>query len=1107
MKGIRFVELLANIKANIVAFISISMFVALGVGLFLGIQWGAVALRNVCQEIVEANNMHDIEITFPYGITDDDIAQIKKIEGVSHVETGYSSFASMVDGSTNYTLKMQTLPGDINRFSKVTGNLPMEKNELALLSFWAEEKNLGIGDVVKFKHDAIDSGDEDGMQYLNADTFTITAIVETPQYIQNGSNTLGLSNVGPGTIDCVAYVPEASVDTSKYEGGYPNVYITCDSLDGVFTFKDEYLDGVNPIVSKLTELGSVLGTARYNKVHGDAQKKIDDAQKTIDDGEKAIEDGRKTIEDGEEALKNGREELADGEKALVDGATVGAAQQTAANTKLNDGYRQLADGQAKYDAGMQTYTDTMDLLNQVLAQIDNGEDPDTSELESSVGDLSGIVGDLGSISIPTGLTNSDMGDNPEGISSAETSIDLDISSADLLGNLGDATVNVRGTEISLNDLPGGIASLAQTLVDSKQELDDAKAKLDAGWAEYYKNKAAYDEGVADGNAKLVSGQQQINNGRETLAEKEKALEDGKQTLAEKEKALEDGKADFADAKKQFDKLIEYEWVVLSRMDNGGMQGVKTIYSMMDSVKWAMALLFVLVGLFVCYSAISRLVHEQITQIGTKKALGFRTRELETHYLLFSGIGVVLGVLLCILLAVFLVQGIMNPKAAKQFSVPMYAPYINVLDIIIIGGIELILILLSTWFAMRGMLKRHAVDLLRGESMGNAKEHFYEHWAIWQRMSLFSQTVVNNCINDKRRVVGTLIGVIGCTALIVVAVTLDVNVAKSLDTHYDHVYHFDTLAYLTEGNQEVADEVAMRLYKRGVTSAPAYMVKMQVRQNDDTRSVATLVVPTSEDSFKKFYSVNSVSGDDANVENGGIWVSQAYADHKGAKVGDEITVTEVSGKAHKFRIAGFFEYYLLRQEFVLSPREYREAFGETPAPNVLMVNMDHADLSRTRDALADIDGFQMLYDDFDDASYAYDELKEILSTVVLIYLALSALMAIVVLLNLDTMFVDEKKRELIVLMINGFTVKQAKAYIYRDSIVLTIIGIILGVLLGAIMGGITVMALEPDLGHWLRGFSWFAAIVGIVGAGVFAAAVLLWALRRIPKFNLIDINRF
>jgi putative ABC transport system permease protein len=439
--------------------------------------------------------------------------------------------------------------------------------------------------------------------------------------------------------------------------------------------------------------------------------------------------------------------------------------------------------------------------------------------------------------------------------------------------------------------------------------------------------------------------------------------------------------------------------------------------------------------------------------------------------------------------------------------PPFGPYVGLLDTLIMGGLEILLILFATWFAIHGLLKRNARDLLAGESTANAKEHFYEHWAIWKRMSLYSQTVVNNCVNDKRRVAGTLVGVVGCTALIVTAMTLATDVALSLDLHYEEVYSFDSIAYMDEEGDGAVKQAAMALYDHGVMSSPAFMRSVQMTQSDGTRNVTTLVVPTNEESFKKFYNVVSTTGEQVNVENGGLWVSAAYCEHTGAKVGDSIELKEFTGKTHSFRIAGFFDYYLLRAECVLSPYTYREAFGELPESNVLLIDTDGSDKSALRDSLLGVEGFNTLVDDYQRASYNYDELTRILRTVVLVYLLLSGLMAVVVLLNLNIMFVSEKKRELIVLMINGYSVKDAKAYIYRDSIVLTVIGIGLGIMVGSVVGSYTVFSLEPETGYFVKGFSLISAVVGAVGAGVFSMVVLMFALRLIARFELTDINRF
>jgi ABC-type antimicrobial peptide transport system permease subunit len=189
------------------------------------------------------------------------------------------------------------------------------------------------------------------------------------------------------------------------------------------------------------------------------------------------------------------------------------------------------------------------------------------------------------------------------------------------------------------------------------------------------------------------------------------------------------------------------------------------------------------------------------------------------------------------------------------------------------------------------------------------------------------------------------------------------------------------------------------------------------------------------------------------------------------------------------------------------KSYYEKVASDSTPTAVLVQTGDIAFEDLEAAIADIEGFDSIVDDASKQKDDFDTFSSVSGSVVFIYLVLATIMAVVVLLNLNIMFIDEKKRELIVLMINGFSTKDAKAYIYRDSIVLTVIGILLGIVLGSFMGGITVAALEPDLAYYHKGFNEIAALIGAVGAGTFAVAVLLYALRMIPRFNLTDINRF
>lgn len=1207
MKRIRMIELLAEIKVNVVAFVSVCMFVCLGIGLFYGIQWGGMAMKKAAEEVFDQGKMHDIEIQFPYGLVDSDLEQLEEVEGVSDVEAGYASYSSFIDGSASYVVKFQSLTNRIDVPINVDGVLPDQEDEVAILRSWAEGHDVGIGDELTFKHDTTDEEDTDGMEYLNSDTFKVTALVDHPDYLSKIAGTLGVASIGSGDVDFVAFVPTEAFDVDKFEDGYPVVYLRCDGLRGANTFSAAYQDPANAIVDEVTELGSTLATARYNDLHDEAQGKIDDAQQQVDEANQQIAEGESKYSEGEQQISEGEQQLADAQQQLSSGKqqldeggeqlaqgrtelnnakTTAQQEKAKAQSELNSAKSTLDASQKKYDESLAEfnaaksiydtinntfnsiagyYDAAIDNYNTLVAlrdELQNEKDALDNATNAYVSDpteanwpavqsaydtfantyvnvidtyaslisnastvaaaygtaipVEGTLPALVALSVPaSGLT----GDPMQGY--------IDTLSA-RLDAIAAMQVTVEGQTYHLTDVRSALATAGAKLDAAQQELNAAKQQLDAGWASYNAAVAEFNQKSAEADRELAQGedtldqkQSEYDEAKATYEEKlseyesgEKDIEQAKADLEEARKTLDEKEAELSDANAQLDKakeklagMVEYEWIVFSRLESGGVQNIDSVTSIMGNVCWAMASLFVLVGLFVCYSAVSRLVYDEVTQIGAKKALGFHEGEITFMYLSFSGIAVLVGTLLASAMAILMVQGIMNPVAASSFTLPSYPPYVSLPDLLVGGGIEMVLILLSTWLAAHGLLKRNAVDLLSGDQQTNAKEHVWERTKLWQGMSLFSQTVVNNCINDKRRVAATLIGVTGCTALIVTAITLANNVAHSFERQYEDIYGFDTLVYLDTRVDGALDSVTEVLDDYGLTSAPAHVEKLQVRQPNGYRSSTMLFVPTDPASFDEVYHLLSLSGEPADINADGIWISAAYAEHMHVGAGDEVRVTEGTGRTHAFTVAGVFECYVLRNEFVLSKANYVDAFGAEPTTNVILANKGKLNLDKLREALLQTDGYDTLVDDYTNNAYGFNELATLLNTVVLVYLMLSALMAVVVLLNLDIMFVTEKKRELIVLMINGFSARSAKAYIYRDSIALTIIGILLGVVFGALMGSMTIGALEPSYGYFIKAFNWLASGVGIVGSALFSAAVLLWSLRMIPRFDLTDINRF
>ncbi len=1082
MKATQVTELFANIKNTFVSFFSILMFVALGIGIFLGISWAGPSLRNAADEIFNKGSFHNFQIQYLYGLTDNNLKELSNIEGVSDIEAAYQSFQTITVGSDKRTVKMQSLTERINTPIVLEGKLPAKPNEIALHAASAKTLGVGIGDTLTFNSDAnsaditnpnVDgeaNADPDGMKFLTSANFTITALVDNAEYIAHNPLTYGYSNTPSGGVDAIAWAPSSTFDSSAFFNGYPVVIVRCESLQGLDTFSGTYTAESSAIEKRIEELGKKLAIERYDNLHDQVQQQIDDADKK---------------------LAEGKQKIADGEKALIDGKATLAREKALARVRLAEAYDTITSGQAAYDAEMADYNDKKQMCDSVTAFLENARNQ-TASLNSRKKQLdedlasgkitqeeydeqfSEIVDEANAMIEPCRQYASEL---PEITTS---NFDIMIPAAQtILDNYRSIPITIDGETITLDEA-------YQKLAEGEAILNSAGVALQDMWAAYYDGLDEFNDLVAMGEAKI--------------ADAERQLEDAKRQVAENEPKLEDAKSKLAGMQK-------YDWTITNRKYNAGAAEIDVFSSVTTNLSFSMAALFIIVGLLVSYSAVSRIVHEQVTQIGTKKALGLRSKEITTSFLAYSALAVIAGAIIGVLVAVFIVENIIGGALSDKFIMGGYPPYFGVPLFVVVTILELLLVLGASWIACRSILRKHAVDLLKGDEPPAAKAHFYEKWGLWNKLPLFTQTLVNNCINDKRRVFSTIVGVAGCTALIVTAITLNNDVLASYDRHYDNVYKFNVITFVDSSVDGAGDTIEKALQDQGVKTAQVLRRSFVLTQPNGDRGSMRIIVPQNKESFDSLYHVNLVSGKSYSSSDEGVWVSKAYSEHFGAKEGDTICIDAGDGTVHQARILGFDEFWLTYNELVMTRNYYEKEFNTAFAPNAILADTGKLTVEDIKPALTHIEGFDSIMDDRTYEKGDFDSFSGVSSTVVLIYIALSILMAIVVLLNLNIMFIDEKKRELIVLMINGFSVKDAKRYIYNDTIVLTILGIICGIILGCIMGAVTVTCIEPITASFVKDINMFAVIIGALGSAILAFIMTIIALRRIPRFDLTDINKF
>lgn len=1001
MKKTQIIELFENIKSTKVSFFSIMMFVALGIAFFTGITWSSDGIQLAAYNDMESAQMHDIEISFPYGFTEEDVDAISKLEGVDEIE-GFRSICQFlkIDGANNQ-IRFNQVGKDINRFVEVDGEIPDAADEIAVEQTYANKHDIKVGDILTF---TCDDGDE--MKYLKTNKYRVTATVVSPLYIGKAAATYGSSS-NSIAIDGQMFVSNKAFKKKAFNG-YTSLCIRSDSLRGLNSFNEEYDEAVKAFEASIATDVADITAARYASIYGDLEDEIFE----LDD---KLREAIDKIRNGEYDIAEARSELSKARKDVAAGS------------------RKIKASEKKYRTGKKHLTKANKLINQ-LKQIDFAN-----------------------------LKESDLQILPEEI---RTMLEVDTPDYQMIQMM----------------MAGYIEKCSDAKAELKKELKKAKGKISKGKRELKKAKSL----IASGERSIKKNQRKIVDAKKKYKEGVEASDELKEALAE---------------------LKEYDCTISPRTYNGGVGALDIIGDSFYKMRFSMAALFLIVGLLVCYSAVSRIVYDQTTRIGTKKALGLTNKEITLSYLAYSGVSVLVGGVLACIVSVFVIEPIMHEGVRGSYILGEIRKYFTLeLTLFAVLG-ELVLILICTWIACRSVLKRDAITLLSGENEAVGKHRFFETWRAWQKLPLLHKTIVNNCLNDKRRVFATIVGVAGCTALIVCAITMDDNIKKSFTKQYNDIFHFDSVAYFIEDEEDKTDsklEIQKFLSDKDIDSTAIYSSITGVLMPDGKKMFTHVFVPM-QDNIDDFITI--IPNGDAKLDPGReIWMNISYANTFDAKAGDTVSLVDLEGQTRDIEVNGFFEYYLTRHQLIISPEKYEEIYDEMPEVNSILFDSNGVDRTELEEKLSEIDGFVSLNRYRENSEEFFNSFTGVSGLLVAIYLVMSIAMALLVLLNLFTMFVDEKKKEVITMMINGFDLKQVRAYLNRDAIVMTIVGVIIGLGIGTVMGGASVHSFEASVAYFLKTLDWKACGIAAASGSALSFLMMKIALRKVGRFELSDINK-
>lgn len=545
-----------------------------------------------------------------------------------------------------------------------------------------------------------------------------------------------------------------------------------------------------------------------------------------------------------------------------------------------------------------------------------------------------------------------------------------------------------------------------------------------------------------------------------------------------------------------------EWYVLDRSSVTSYVNFINDAERINSLGELLPIVFFLVAALVSLTAMTRMVEEERRQIGTLKALGSSNAAVLMRYLMYALIPTLFGSIIGVLIGekLFPFAIIKTYGMLYRGLTTLALPY-NLVE----GAIAVFASIISTGVAALAaslkIVRAAPSQIMRPESPKPGKRVLLEHISpLWNRLSFTQKSTVRNLFRNKKRFIMTIIGVAGCMGLVLVGLGLHDSISEVVDTQFTELTHYDAYAAVS-GEISTIEELTEDLADEQISSLIVYQKSVDVQGNGASQTV-TLCVPRTLDDISAYFTFRTRSGHHAvQLTGGSAIISEKTASSLGVSVGDSVTFNDGGSSFVTVEISAIYENYIGHYIFITEDY-YSQLFGEQPSYNMLLLEFEESAQSQVGSILNASDCVQGVSYVSDLVEWADDTLSS-LNTIVLIVLAAAALLAIVVLYNLNSINIAERKRELATLKVLGFYDLEVAAYVYKENMLLTIIGILLGIVFGIFLHQYVITAIEVDMIMFGRSIFWYSYIFGALLTFAFAVVINLIMYRSIKRIDMIE----
>ena len=702
------------------------------------------------------------------------------------------------------------------------------------------------------------------------------------------------------------------------------------------------------------------------------------------------------------------------------------------------------------------------------------------------------------------------------------------------------------SRIQLEETARLLEQTEQQLADAKAQLDAGKAELDAGWAAFNEQGAAY----YDGLRQLEDGKRQLDEGWATLTDRQLELDDAKRqiadayaqladaraelddaraTIEENRQKLADGEIEYADAKADAEQELadaraelEYaqadldaiempSWYVWDRDNNVSYNSFAGNVTKVEALAGVFPLFFFLVAALVVSTTMTRMIEEERLQIGTMKALGYANGAIMRKYVLYAMTAAVLGALFGLAFGFTVFPSVIWYAYAMMYYVPAFHPVWRWGYALFAGGSLILCTLAVTIATCRSSLKESPADLMRPRAPKAGKRILLERIRpLWRRLSFTYKVTCRNLFRYKRRFWMTVIGVAGCTALLVTGFGISDSINGIMVKQYTDVSQYDLMTAVTDAADTRSGPVYDYLFAGGsdgaVTSSLATMTEAATQElPDGSTAEVYLMVPQDAAALNDYIDMHErTSRQPTPLGETGVVLTEKLAELLDVKAGDTVTLVNGDGVEGSFTVSGVCENYVSNYVY-MSAATYADAFGQEPEWNNILSRLSD-DSQQARDAISTE---LLAMDEVASLTFTEDMMTQVLNmlnsinAVVVMIVVCAAVLALVVLYNLTNINVAERVKEIATIKVLGFYDREVSAYVMRETVALTIIGALFGLAGGIALHRFVIYTVEVDAVMFGRTIDPSSFVYSLALTMLFSLIVNLLMGRKLKHISMVE----